>query len=109
MSAVKSAAVHLGGMRDGRKAIILISEGLRGIQRDATSLMTDLIRAANDNNTAIYAIDPRGLAQQRFPSLWEGIASDTGGNYYRSNDLERAFRQVVVRVERLLPARLLAV
>jgi VWFA-related protein len=96
MSAVKSAAVHLGGMRDGRKAIILISEGLRGIQRDATSLMTDLTRAANDNNTAIYAIDPRGLGQQRFPSLWEGIASDTGGNYYRSNDLERAFKQVVV-------------
>ena len=96
MSAVKSAAVHLGGMRDGRKAIILISEGLRGIQRDATQMMTDLIRAANDNNTAIYAIDPRGLGQQRFPSLWESIATDTGGDFYRSNDLEHAFRQVVV-------------
>ena len=96
MSAVKSAAVHLGGMRDGRKAIILISEGLRGIQRDATSMMTDLIRAANDNNTAIYAVDPRGLGQQRFPSLWEGVAADTGGDYFRSNDLDRAFNQVVV-------------
>ena len=42
MSAVKSAAVHLGGMRDGRKSLIVISEGLRGIQRDATRLMTDL-------------------------------------------------------------------
>ena len=79
MSAVKSAAVHLGGMRDGRKAIIVISEGLRGMQRDAASLMTDLTRAANDNNTAIYAVDPRGVGQQRFPSLWEGVASDTGG------------------------------
>ena len=96
MSAVKSAAVHMGGMRDGRKALIIISEGLRGIQRDATRLMTDLVRAANDNNTAIYAIDPRGLGQQRFPSLWESVASDTGGDYFRSNDLDRAFRQVVV-------------
>lgn len=96
MSAVKSAAVHLGGMRDGRKSIILVSEGLRGIQRDATRLMTDLIRAANDNNTAIYAIDPRGLGQNRFPSLWESIAIDTGGDFYRSNDLDKAFRQVVV-------------
>jgi len=96
MSAVKSAAVHLGGMRDGRKSIILISEGLRGIQREATRLMTDLIRAANDNNTAIYAIDPRGLGQNRFPSLWESVAVDTGGDYYRSNDLARAFHQVVV-------------
>jgi len=97
MSAVKSAAVHLGGMRDGRKAIILISEGLRGIQRDATTLMTDLTRAANDNNTAIYAIDPRGFGQSRFPSLWESIAAETGGDYFRSNDLEQSFRKVVVQ------------
>jgi VWFA-related protein len=97
MSAVKSAAVHLGGMREGRKALIVVSEGLRGIQRDATSLMTDLVRAANDNNTAIYVIDPRGLTQQRFPSLWEGIANDTGGDYFRSNDLEQAFKQVVLQ------------
>ena len=96
MSAVKSAAVHMGGMRDGRKALIVISEGLRGIQRDATRLMTDLVRAANDNNTAIYAVDPRGLGQQRFPSLWESVASDTGGDYFRSNDLDKAFKQVVV-------------
>jgi VWFA-related protein len=97
MSAVKSAAVHLGGMRDGRKTIILISEGLRGMKRDATSLMTDLTRAANDNNTAIYAIDPRGFGQQRFPSQWEPIANETGGDYFRSNDLGEAFRKVVVQ------------
>ena len=97
MSAVKSAAVHLGGMREGRKALIVISEGLRGIQRDATTLMTDLVRAANDNNTAIYVVDPRGLTQQRFPSLWEGIANDTGGDYFRSNDLDQAFKKVVVQ------------
>ena len=94
---MKSAAVHLGGMRDGRKALIVISEGLRGIQRDATTLMTDLVRAANDNNTAIYVVDPRGLRQQRFPSLWEAIANDTGGDYFRSNDLEQAFKQVVTQ------------
>jgi VWFA-related protein len=97
MSAVKSAAVHLGGMREGRKSLIVVSEGLRGIQRDATALMTDLVRAANDNNTAIYVIDPRGLTQQRFPSLWEGIANDTGGDYYRTNDLEQAFKKVVLQ------------
>jgi VWFA-related protein len=96
VSAVQSAAMHLGGIRDGRKALIVISEGLRGIQRDSTRLMTDLIRAANDNNTAIYAVDPRGLGQQRFPSIWESVAGDTGGDFYRSNDLDKALRQVVV-------------
>ena len=59
--------------------------------------MTDLTRAANDNNTAIYAIDPRGFGQSRFPSLWESIASETGGDYFRSNDLEQSFRKVVVQ------------
>ena len=91
MSAVKSAAVHLGGMRDGRKALILVSEGLRGIQRDATRLMTDLVRAANDNNTAIYAIDPArpgpAALSARSGRRWR---VETGGDYFRSNDLDRA-------------------
>ena len=62
MSAVKSAAVHLGGMRDGRKALILVSEGPARHPARRATLMTDLVRTANDNNTAIYVVDPRGLA-----------------------------------------------
>ena len=95
ISALKSAVVHLGGLRDGRKSIILISEGLRGMLRDGQALLTDLIRSANDNNTAIYAIDPRGFGPQRFPSILEGVAEDTGGQFFRSNDLTQAMRQVV--------------
>jgi VWFA-related protein len=97
LSALKSAAVHLGGLRDGRKSIILISEGLRGMMRDSQTLLSDLIRTANDNNTAIYAIDPRGFGPQRFASLLEGVAEDTGGQYFRSNDLAMAMHQVVTQ------------
>jgi VWFA-related protein len=95
ISALKAAAVHLGGMRDGRKSIILISEGLRGMMRDSQTLLTDLVRTANDNNTAIYAIDPRGFGPQRFNSIFEGVASDTGGQFSRSNDLMAALGRVV--------------
>ena len=95
VSAIKAAAVHLGGLRDGRKSIILVSEGLRGMLRDSQAILTDLVRTANDNNTAIFAVDPRGFGQQRFPSLFEGIADETGGEYFRNNDLIDAFRQVV--------------
>jgi VWFA-related protein len=97
VSALKSAAVHLGGMRDGRKAIILISEGLRGMVRDGQSLMTDLVRTANDNNTAIYSIDPRGFGTQRFPSMFEPVSDDTGGQYFRSNDLLQAMQRVITQ------------
>jgi VWFA-related protein len=95
LSALKAATVHLGGLRDGRKSIILISEGLRGMMRDSQSLITDLVRTANDNNTAIYSIDPRGFGQQRFASIFEGVAEDTGGRFFRSNDLVNAFGRVV--------------
>lgn len=97
VSALKSAAVHLGGLRDGRKSIILISEGLRGMLRDGQSLLTDLIRTANDNNTAIYAIDPRGFGTQRFVSMFEGVAEDTGGQSFRTNDLTESLRHVVTQ------------
>jgi VWFA-related protein len=95
VSALKAAAVHLGGMRDGRKSIILISEGLRGMMRDSQTLLTDLVRTANDNNTAIYALDPRGFGPQRFMSLFEGVAADTGGQFFRSNDLTASLGRVV--------------
>jgi VWFA-related protein len=95
ISALKAAAVHLGGMRDGRKSIILISEGLRGMMRDSTAMLTDLVRTANDNNPAIYAVDPRGFGPQRFASLFEGVAADTGGQFFRSNDLTESFGRVV--------------
>ncbi len=97
VSALKSAAVHLGGLRDGRKSIILISEGLRGMMRDGQSLMTDLIRTANDNNTAIYSIDPRGFGTQRFASMFEPVANETGGQYFRSNDLVQSMQSVVTQ------------
>jgi VWFA-related protein len=97
VSALKSAVVHLGGLRDGRKSIVLVSEGLRGIMRDGQTLLNDLVRTANDNNTAIYAIDPRGFGQSRFPSLFDGVAEDTGGQAFRSNDLDDSLRKVVTQ------------
>ena len=112
LSALKALIVRLGGLREGRKAIILISEGftntlppqVHGSDRDlqwpgraATShgrarsdrararlrrrawsrrnfscrrdLLGDLRRVyelANRYNTAIYAVDPRGLAPFEF-------------------------------------------
>ena len=67
-------------------------------------MLKDLIRTANDNNTAIYAIDPRGFGPQRFASLLEGVAADTGGQYFR---IERSHAGAAAgrdAVERLLPA-----
>ena len=53
--------MHLGTLRQGRKAVVFVSEALGRLGQDAIRVLSDLIRTANDNNTAIYTVDPRGL------------------------------------------------
>jgi VWFA-related protein len=102
LSALKALVTHMGSLREGRKAVILVSEGytnylppqmrdpiasmpgygnpMRGAvgveatgnlnedraQFFSTAEMVSDLRevydTANKNNTAIYALDPRGLA-----------------------------------------------
>jgi VWFA-related protein len=105
LSALKGLSVKLGALREGRKAIILLSEGYTAMlppqMRDAMAgfsglgnpaarnpmagenslaeerarnmaefdLQTELqivFDAANRSNTAIYAVDPRGLSTGEF-------------------------------------------
>jgi VWFA-related protein len=98
MGALRGLSVRLGSMREGRKSLIFVSEGLTATlppqmrradasapqgptivdnsplgqgreqtyewfeQGDLYSRMKDVFTAANRNNTAIYSLDPRGLA-----------------------------------------------
>jgi VWFA-related protein len=96
ISAVKSAASYLGGLREGRKAIVFVSEGLPSLDRaDEMSQMEDLIRTANANNTAIYTLDPRGLGASVADQLWM-LAERTGAAaFVNTNTPEKALRQVV--------------
>jgi VWFA-related protein len=105
MTALRGLATRLGSLREGRKAIIFVSEGFtamlppqmrdpvamlpgvgnrrrgdpfagRGDPREETaqffaetdlqSQMRDVYDAANRNNAAFYALDPRGLATGEF-------------------------------------------
>jgi VWFA-related protein len=92
VSAIKAAAVHLGTLRDGRKSLIVISQGL-GAPSD---VMRDLIQAANDSNTAIYVVDPRGLLVQGALSWFlQAIARETGGEPLMSHDIPTAFGRIV--------------
>ena len=106
MSAMKALAVRLGALRDGRKAMLFVSEGFASrlppqlsdpvadqpgmgnpdrfnplagsspspaesaanffADVDVISDLRDVYDVANRNNTAIYALDPRGLTGQEF-------------------------------------------
>lgn len=117
MTALRGLATRLGGVREGRKAIIYVSEGLTAMlppqmrnadaltgglnnpvarnpnvgenspreetaaffaSSDLLSEMREVFTAANRNNTAIYSVDPRGLAVGEF-----GIDENVGPNQDR--------------------------
>lgn len=94
-SALKAAAVHLGTLREGRKAIVLLSEGFF-LPNTAQTTLREVVEAANDSNTAIYTIDPRGLSSFSSPLL-EGLASETGAERFHTNDLVGALKRVVTQ------------
>jgi VWFA-related protein len=95
LSALKAAAVFLGTLREGRKSIVYMSEGLRLPGGSGQGLVRDVVRAANDHNTAIYTVDPRGLGPRPSDLLLE-LADNTGGEaFVNTNAPDRGLRDVV--------------
>ena len=95
LSVMKSAAVHLGSLKDGRKAIVFVSAGLPGLLLEDMPLIQELTDTANDNNTAIYTLDPRGLTAMG-ADLLRTLSERTGGEaFVGTNTPERALRQAV--------------
>jgi VWFA-related protein len=101
VSALKSAVMHLGSIRQGRKAVVFVSEGLGRLGQDGVRVVSDLIRTANDNNTAIYTVDPRGLQAgpvglgSGMSSLLAALADATGAEPIVSNDMSMALKKIV--------------
>ena len=95
ISALRSTAVHLGSIKEGRKSIIFVSEGLNGLGTDQPSLLRELTETANNNNTAIYTLDPAGLTGGS-ADVRRTIAQNTGAEaFVNTNAPEKALRQVV--------------
>ncbi len=78
MSALMAAAALLGNFREGRKSLLFVSQGLPLPMGGGDNRYTDIVRAANTNNTAIYTFDPASEVGRRPLSL-VALAQDTGG------------------------------
>ena len=70
-SALNALALHLGSLNDGRKSVVVVSEGLPRADRrrglESLPTIDSVIRSANRSNVSIYAVDPResATAQRR--------------------------------------------
>ena len=109
--AIKAAATHLRSFGEGRKTLIVISEGFTpanegrdllarsgtGDRGGSTDPALDLVRTASDSNVTINIVDPMGLqVNSRRPSFFlQTITADTGGELYRTNDLKMPFAKAV--------------
>ena len=105
--AVKAAAIRLRAFGEGRKTLIVISEGfvppregrellVRSDPRSSDDPALDLVRTANDSNVAIHVIDPRGLRVGRRPNFFlDTVTTDTGGELHRTTDFKVPFATAV--------------
>lgn len=95
-SALNAAAAFLGNFREGRKAILFVSQGFPLYGRnDESNRFMEIVRTANTNNTAIYTLDPASEVGRRPDSLLS-LAEETGGRpFVGSNRPELQLPQIV--------------
>jgi len=98
-SALEAICVRLGGLREGRKTVIFVSQG-PPIVLPSGNLeldLRDVVAAANRANVTIHTVDPRGLgAYARAADSLYRLANDTGGRaILNTNNFELGLREVV--------------
>jgi VWFA-related protein len=98
-SALESTIAFLGSIKEGRKAILFVSQTIGRVglgPMDTFSWLDGAIRAANANNTSIYSFDPRGLDMNIRPSeILQSLAEQTGGKQISNNEPASSLRAVV--------------
>ena len=98
-SALNALVVHLGGLREGRKSVLFVSQGppTRAGGQELFSDLQAIIAAANRSNVVINTLDPRQLGGAlRIGAVNEALAADTGGRRIGlTNDFSKALGGVM--------------
>ncbi|HXI28292.1 MAG TPA: VWA domain-containing protein, partial [Vicinamibacterales bacterium] len=107
MSALEGLAAHLGGIKQGRKTVVFVSEGFT----EPVDELRDVYQAANRANVAIYPVDPQGMTtgprrtttaaqMMNFTigdrDMLEALAQETGGrSIVERNDIRGELQRIV--------------
>ena len=110
LDAVNAVATHLGGLREGRKSILFVSQGppvsLRSINWPR---MEDVVNSANRGNVTIHTMDPRPLGSSEFGNnmVLRRFSDETGGRaIHNTNDHAEHLDEVIEDASAYSPRRL---
>ena len=101
LDALNAIVTHLGGLREGRKSVLFVSQGPpTGLSNSSPnfSRLQDVLRNANRGNVTINALDPRPLGSVGFGGdfVLRMLADTTGGRaIVNTNNPDTALKQVI--------------
>src|SRR5258708_39083977 len=98
-SALESTIAFLGSIKEGRKAILFVSQTIGRVgtsPMDTFTWLDSAIRIADANNTTVYVLDPRGLDMSGRPShILQSLADRTGGRQHAKTPRPSSLRRRV--------------
>jgi hypothetical protein len=99
LDALNAIATRLGGLREGRKSILFVSQGPPvGLRSSNWSRMEDVVQSANRGNVTIHTLDPRPLGTVGFGGnmVLRHFADETGGRaIFNTNDHAEHLDEVI--------------
>jgi VWFA-related protein len=83
LSALEALVTHLGGLREGRKSVVFVSQG-PPVGRPGSLVyprLESVLQAANRGNVTVHVLDPRPLGSAPFggAEALARLSADTGG------------------------------
>jgi VWFA-related protein len=100
LSALEALVTHLGGLRDGRKSVLFVSQGpfMGPIGGPNDEHLKDVLQAANRGNVTIHVFDPRPLGSSPLGGAHalQRLYRETGGRaIVNSNEPTRRLPQII--------------
>ncbi len=100
LSALDALVTHLGGLREGRKSVLFVSQGpfMGPIGGPNEDRLKDVLQSANRGNVTVHVFDPRPLGNAPFggADVLQRLSRETGGRaIVNSNEPTKRLAQVI--------------